>query len=68
MRQLLALVLLATAWSAQAAGDGAAPLKLWHAYRGGEETALIQVTERFTARRASRWSCWPCRTTHTPTS
>jgi arabinogalactan oligomer/maltooligosaccharide transport system permease protein len=49
VRGLLALVLLATAWSAQAAGDEAAPLKLWHAYRGGEETALLQVTERFTA-------------------
>ncbi len=50
MRRLLALALLATAWSAHAAGDEAAPLKLWHAYRGGEESALLQVTERFTAK------------------
>ena len=50
MKKLLALVLLATAWSAQAAGDAAVPLKLWHAYRGGEEAALLQVTQRFTAK------------------
>nr|WP_225937172.1 extracellular solute-binding protein [Myxococcus sp. RHSTA-1-4] len=47
---MLALALLASAWTAQAAGDAAPPLKLWHAYRGGEEAALVQVTERFTAR------------------
>nr|WP_211193689.1 extracellular solute-binding protein [Pyxidicoccus fallax] len=46
---MLALALLATAWTAHAA-DEAEPLKLWHAYRGGEEAALIQVAERFTAK------------------
>ncbi|MFP2930818.1 extracellular solute-binding protein, partial [Pyxidicoccus sp. 3LG] len=50
MRWLLALALLATAGSARAAGDEAAPLKLWHAYRGGEEMALVQATELFTAK------------------
>ncbi len=50
MKWLLALALLVTAGSAHAAGDEAAPLKLWHAYRGGEETALLQATSEFTAK------------------
>ncbi|WP_342375376.1 extracellular solute-binding protein [Myxococcus stipitatus] len=47
MKRWAALLLLAVAWSAHAA-DAPAPLKLWHAYRGGEETALLQATARFT--------------------
>ncbi|GEN10989.1 carbohydrate ABC transporter substrate-binding protein, CUT1 family /carbohydrate ABC transporter membrane protein 1, CUT1 family [Myxococcus fulvus] len=47
MRRLCALVLLAAAWCAHAA-EGPAPLKLWHAYRGGEETALLEATNLFT--------------------
>ncbi|HZI11208.1 MAG TPA: extracellular solute-binding protein [Myxococcus sp.] len=50
MKWLLALALLVTAGSAHAAGDEAAPLKLWHAYRGGEEAALLQATSEFTAK------------------
>ncbi len=39
----LLLCLLATSASA-------APLKLWHAYRGGEEQALLQLSKEFTAK------------------
>ncbi|MCP3098773.1 extracellular solute-binding protein [Myxococcus sp. K15C18031901] len=45
MRRLLALALLVAAWSAHAAD---APLKLWHAYRGAEEAALLKATGLFT--------------------
>ncbi|NTX52534.1 extracellular solute-binding protein [Myxococcus sp. CA039A] len=54
MKRLLALVLLATAWSAHAAEPQTAPLKLWHAYRGGEEAALLQATTLFTAKTGVR--------------
>lgn len=49
MSRLLALLLLCC-WGlpALAAGEEA-PLKLWHAYRGGEEDALRESAERFTA-------------------
>ena len=33
-----------------ASSASAAPLKLWHAYRGGEEQALQQLSREFTAR------------------
>ncbi|MFP2960914.1 extracellular solute-binding protein, partial [Myxococcus sp. 1LA] len=50
MSRWLGLALLATALSAHAAPETTKPLKMWHAYRGGEETALIQATELFTAK------------------
>ncbi|WP_141590985.1 extracellular solute-binding protein [Myxococcus sp. AB056] len=50
MSRWLGLALLATALSAQAAPATEKPLKLWHAYRGGEEMALVQATELFTSK------------------
>lgn len=50
MSRWLGLALLATALSAHAAPAAEKPLKLWHAYRGGEEMALVQATELFTSK------------------
>ncbi|NVJ21434.1 MULTISPECIES: extracellular solute-binding protein [Myxococcus] len=54
MNRLVALVLLAMAWSAHAAEAQPEPLKLWHAYRGGEEAALLQATTLFTEKTGVR--------------
>jgi len=50
LKPWLALALLLTALGARAAPGDARPLKLWHAYRGGEESALVQATGLFTSK------------------
>jgi arabinogalactan oligomer/maltooligosaccharide transport system permease protein len=56
LKRLLALALLCCGWAlpAFAADEEQEPLKLWHAYRGGEEDALRKSAELFTAQTGTK--------------